>query len=513
MDGSTNNSRIHGRARGHSTATEDHVTSRVDGREDGSKLSGSSEDPSSSESLEMDAMDSDKDSDNGIEVDEETGLTSKERRKAHKLPLDVRIGGSGGGGGDPTMTREEKRLADQNVIKKLLANAALIGSWYLFSVAISIYNKEMFSRDKIDFHFPLFATSLHMLVQFGLASLILYLFPRFRPSPPPPSSSPYPTTTAEPSQRQTPLMTPLFYLTRLLPCGTATSLDIGLGNMSLKFITLTFYTMCKSSSLAFVLIFAFLFRLESPSWTLILIITCMTLGVVMMVFGEAAFSLAGFLLVLAASMFSGFRWALTQILLLRHPATSNPFSTMWFLTPIMFTTLFLLSLLAEGPLSILDGLSSLTSTRGVAPGILILLAPGCIAFCMIASEFALLRRTNVVTLSICGIFKEVLTITAAEVRYRDPLTPINLSGLVVTLVSIGAYNWVKVGKMRRKAREEVVVQSAGGMGGGEGGVGEGFHGEAEREGLVGGEESRNAGEMDVDDRGRERQRGRGRDER
>jgi hypothetical protein len=47
--------------------------------------------------------------------------------------------------------------------------------------------------------------------------------------------------------------------------------------------------MCKSSALGFVLIFAFLFRLEKPSWRLVFIISIMTVGVVMMVAGETAF--------------------------------------------------------------------------------------------------------------------------------------------------------------------------------------------------------------------------------
>jgi solute carrier family 35, member C2 len=34
----------------------------------------------------------------------------------------------------------------------------------------------------------------------------------------------------------------MFYFTRVGPCGVATGLDIGLGNMSLQFITLTFYS-------------------------------------------------------------------------------------------------------------------------------------------------------------------------------------------------------------------------------------------------------------------------------
>lgn len=56
-----------------------------------------------------------------------------------------------------------------------------------------------------------------------------------------------------------------------------------------------------------------------------------------------------------------------------------------------------------------------------------------------------------VTLSICGIFKEVMTISAAAYFFNDPLTPLNISGLVVTIISIGAYNYIKVSRMREEA--------------------------------------------------------------
>ena len=81
-----------------------------------------------------------------------------------------------------------------------------------------------------------------------------------------------------------------------------------------------------------------------------------------------------------------------------------------------------------------------------------------LAFLMTASEFALLQRTSVVTLSICGIFKEVMTISAAGIVFHDPLTPINVSGLLVTMVSIGAYNYIKITKMRKDAHNGVQEQ-------------------------------------------------------
>ncbi|PCH00284.1 protein of unknown function DUF250 [Penicillium occitanis (nom. inval.)] len=379
------------------------------------------------------------DSDDGIHDDEETGLTAKQRnerrrrRKRQRRRLDAKIAGVKG--------KTSNVVADKNVATALAVNAGLIGLWYLFSLSISIYNKWMFSEDDVVFPFPLFTTSLHMLVQLLLAALILYFVPSLRPKQLPNSSEP--------------IMTKSFYLTRLVPCGTATSLDIGLGNMSLKYISLTFLTMCKSSALAFVLLFAFIFRLETPSVKLIFVIAAMTLGVVMMVAGETAFDARGFALVIASAFFSGFRWGLTQILLLRHPATSNPFSTMLFLTPVMFVALLAIALGIEGPNEIIAGIKALAEARGQFNGIALLIFPGILAFCMIASEFALLKRSSVVTLSICGIFKEVVTISAAGVIFHDKLTPVNVSGLFVTIASIAAYNYMKISKMRRDARQEL----------------------------------------------------------
>jgi solute carrier family 35 protein C2 len=209
--------------------------------------------------------------------------------------------------------------------------------------------------------------------------------------------------------------------------------------------------MCKSSSLAFVLLFAFLFRLETPSWRLVAIIATMTAGVVMMVFGEVEFSALGFILVISAAFFSGFRWGLTQILLLRNPATSNPFSSIFYLAPIMFLSLLIIAIPVETFPSLIHGIHLLIITKGPLLGPALLLFPGIIAFCMTASEFALLQRTSVVTLSIAGIFKEVVTISAAGLLFHDKLTIINFAGLFVTIGAIAAYNWVKIRKMREMA--------------------------------------------------------------
>ena len=122
-----------------------HLTQTTDSEADplrsnaseGSMVAGQEEESTASRSPSEELEMNDMTSENGDETDEETGLTSKERRRYHERnmarnQLDVRIAGTS------SMTKEEKWDADKNVVKTLLVNALLIVSWYTFSITLSI---------------------------------------------------------------------------------------------------------------------------------------------------------------------------------------------------------------------------------------------------------------------------------------------------------------------------------------------------------------------------------------
>lgn len=52
-----------------------------------------------------------------------------------------------------------------------------------------------------------------------------------------------------------------------------------------------------------------------PSWHLATVVGVISLGLVLLVKGETSFNLLGFVLVMTASMLSGLRWTITQVLL------------------------------------------------------------------------------------------------------------------------------------------------------------------------------------------------------
>jgi hypothetical protein len=52
------------------------------------------------------------------------------------------------------------------------------------------------------------------------------------------------------------------YLKRIIPTGIASAADIGFSNWSLQYITITLYTMSKSTVILFIFLFSILFKLE-----------------------------------------------------------------------------------------------------------------------------------------------------------------------------------------------------------------------------------------------------------
>ncbi|CAE6524951.1 unnamed protein product [Rhizoctonia solani] len=281
---------------------------------------------------------------------------------------------------EPQQSREQRK---REWWRNAFINSLFIATWFGFATILSIYNKWMFSADKFGFPSPLFVTSMHMLMQFLLAALFRFMFPST-------FGSPY-----SPTRKQ--------YVTKAVPCAVTTSLDIGFSNLSLKTITLSFYTMCKSSSLVFVLFFAFLFKLEAFSKRLVSVILLITSGVVLMVATETQFALGGMILVFIASACGGLRWALTQMLLHgpkrediedededeKEPpmGLDNPCATIFWLAPTMFVSLLTVAAIVDNLGDIFFGSKFFSSPTETFKTIFFILAPGVVAFFMTLAEF------------------------------------------------------------------------------------------------------------------------------
>jgi solute carrier family 35 protein C2 len=132
--------------------------------------------------------------------------------------------------------------------------------------------------------------------------------------------------------------------------------------------------------------FAFIFHLEAYSVRLILVISCISVGVFLMVFNATTVSIPGIVMIFSASAMAGLRWALTQLAMhKKEMGMTNPFATIYWLAPVMAVTLGMVSLPVEGWIGMFSG-SFFEGFKAIQTCGFILL-PGGVAFAMVASEY------------------------------------------------------------------------------------------------------------------------------
>ncbi|ONM38181.1 putative sugar phosphate/phosphate translocator [Zea mays] len=212
------------------------------------------------------------------------------------LPL---LPSSSGGGSSPMDIEAGAtvRSDDLPISPRLLAKViGLIACWYTLSTCLTLYNKEMLGKHMWKFPAPFLMNTVHFTMQAVASRAIVWFQQR--------------GLEGGPNK-----MSWKDYCLRVVPTALATALDINLSNISLVFITVTFATMCKSASPIFILLFAFMFRLEKPSFSLLGIMLVVSFGVLLTVAKETEFNLWGFIFIMLAAVMSGFRWSMTQILL------------------------------------------------------------------------------------------------------------------------------------------------------------------------------------------------------
>ncbi|KAM9296683.1 solute carrier family 35 member C2 [Gastrophryne carolinensis] len=304
------------------------------------------------------------------------------------------------------------------ILWKVLLTVGLVLFYYCFSIGITFYNKWLLKT----FHLPLFMTLVHLLMIFIMSALSRTIMICY-------------------SNRSRVILPWSDYLKKVAPTALATALDIGLSNWSFLYITVSLYTMTKSSAVLFILFFSLLFKLEELRPALVLVVLLISGGLFMFTFKSTQFDTRGFILVLAASCLGGIRWTLTQILMQKAElGLQNPIDTMFHLQPIMFLSLF--------PLFIgIEGLHMATSQQLFcyenSQELFVLLGTlglgGLLAFGLGYSEFLLVSKTSSLTLSIAGIFKELCVLLLATRLLGDQMSLLNWFGFAVCISGIALH--------------------------------------------------------------------------
>lgn len=369
--------------------------------------------------------------------------------------------------------------------RKLVKCSLLTLAWFGLSTCLALFNKALFGQRKGGFPAPLLLTSVQFLMQYLIAAATLrFVLPRMRPRRPIPWG---------------------VYLRQVAPVGVVMGMDIGLSNLSLVYVTVSFYTLAKTSSILFLLAFAFWLRLEPVSLRLTAAALTLTLGEVLTVQGETQFNALGFFLVIAAAACSGLRWVLSQRVLhaknglegtglRRSHGMHNPPAMLRTMMPVMCGVVFVFSCFQEDWWDTVPGSPWLDDPSDLFVDGGITLLGALMAFCMSMAEFELLKETSAVTVMVIGTAKDVVTVACSIVIFGDVFGWENFFGMCFVLAGIAAYNYHKVlcAREEREAEEaalatEMVVMGGGGTAGAADTAGVGVVGGVSANGATNGE--------------------------
>ena len=298
-----------------------------------------------------------------------------------------------------------------------------MAGWFLFSALLTSYNKYIFGVQHFHFPCPLLMTSIHFGTQWLVSEGLCRAFPRTF------------------GNERIVQMTWKEFLSVSIPCGCITSGDVGLSNLAIQYITISFYTMVKASTPVFVLMWAWIFQIERITPTLVAVVFIIGAGELLTVSGgtddnDQSFQINGLLLCLGASMLSGMRWTLIQLRLQSlQPPLKTTIATLRVLSPSMFFSLLTISLLTERPWThgILQSVPHSFQLLGLA------LVGAFLAIAMILCEFSLIMQANAIVLMIGGVIKELVSIFVGVTFFHDRLNLQNIIGFMVVFSGVIVY--------------------------------------------------------------------------
>lgn len=216
-----------------------------------------------------------------------------------------------------------------------------------------------------------------------------------------------------------PLSWSAFFLL-VIPIGFSTGLDIMLSNLSLRYISVTNYTLLKSTVLLWTYIWALTIGVSAFQIRTFLSVITISVGLAMAILRSSDLNLIGAVFVLSASAAAGLRWALLQMLIFKDPISKTFFGSVYRFSPASALGVVPVACIVDLPVFIESEFFHDQAALSLAA--LIIVCCGFMAFLLVTVEVRIVQLTSSVTLSVLGQVKELVQIVLAIIVFGDRLS-------------------------------------------------------------------------------------------
>lgn len=287
-----------------------------------------------------------------------------------------------------------------------LPSVVYVMIWIFFSSSVILFNKWILHTLK--FPYPVLLTAWHLI----FATVLTQLMARF-------------TTLLDGRKKQK--MNGRIYVRAIVPIGAAFSLSLICGNLTYLYLSVSFIQMLKATTPVAVLITGAIMGTEDVSVKKFTNVSAIVVGVVIASFGEIDFVLIGFLYQLGGVIFEAIRINLVSSLL-NGQEKMDPLVSLYYFAPVCAVMNFTLALFWEVP--------KVTSAEVYAVGIWTLLANAWVAFMLNVSVVFLIGKTSGLTLTLCGVLKDILLVCLSILIWGTVLSNLQIFGYSIALLGM-----------------------------------------------------------------------------
>lgn len=295
------------------------------------------------------------------------------------------------------------------MIRSLLS----IVQWWGFNVTVIIMNKWIFQ--KLDFKFPLTVSCVHFICS-SIGAYVAIKILKVKP-----------LITVDPEDRWK----------RIFPMSFVFCINIVLGNVSLRYIPVSFMQTIKSFTPATTVILQWLVWRKSFDWKIWAALVPIVGGILLTSITELSFNMFGFLAALFGCLATSTKTILAESLL--HGYKFDSINTVFYMAPFATVILAVPALVLEGP-GVLVWLNTHTD---VFSSLVIILGSGVLAFCLNFSIFYVIHSTTAVTFNVAGNLKVAVAVLVSWVIFKNPISGLNALGCAVTLAGCTFYGFVR----------------------------------------------------------------------
>eukprot|EP01038_Epipyxis_sp_PR26KG_P011340 gene11340-15205_t len=280
-----------------------------------------------------------------------------------------------------------------------------IALWMLLGSSLILFNKVIIST--WGFNFPFFLACCHNFFATLVTQILSY------------------STKLLPGVEEKKINV-VSYFTKIAPMALFFSMGLVFGNMSYKFISISYIQMIKAFSPVPLLLLNFMFGREKPSVIVLGLVVGVSAGVMLSSVGELNFSIIGFALMISAVLSDVIKLLLMDILL--KDIALDSMSMLYYSAPISTVFIGIGFFIFEYPRFSLD---VFTPTFQMA-----LVANCCIAICLQLSVLLLISNTSAMVMSLAGPVKDIIMIVCSVLIFNSPVTLLQVFGFSISLLCL-----------------------------------------------------------------------------